>query len=69
MESYLMYQRIVPRITYERPELPVFPIHDSLATLEGQENYVQEIMKQEISRAIHINPHFKIEQWDRGLLV
>ncbi|HMH24164.1 MAG TPA: hypothetical protein VK563_20415 [Puia sp.] len=63
MESYLMFNKILPRIEYERPDLPLFAIHDSLVTIRGNEEYVEQIMKQEIHKAIGIQPHFKRECW------
>jgi len=63
IESYIMYHKIVPRITYERPDLPIFPIHDSLVVTEGNEAYVEQIMSEEIQKAIGIRPHFKRDHW------
>jgi len=69
MESYLMFHKILPRIAYERPNMPIFSIHDSLVVTEGNEAYVEQVMFEEIQKAIGINPHFKMERWTPDRLV
>ena len=62
-----MFHRILPRIATDRPDLPVFSIHDSLVTTKGNEEYIEGVMFEELHGAIDIRPHFKKEYWTRGI--
>ena len=64
LESHLMLLVISKRIAKERPTLPIFTIHDSIVTTEGNELYVQQIMKEELEKAIGFAPKFSIEEWN-----
>lgn len=68
IESYIMYYRIMPRITVERPDLPIIPIHDSIATLRGEEGYIEQVMCEELEECLGFPPHFKHEIWDKATL-
>lgn len=63
IESTLILKHIVPRIASERPDLPIFTIHDSVVTTEGNEGYVEQVMREEIIRLTGLNPKFGIENW------
>ncbi|MFC5193628.1 hypothetical protein ACFPIK_17780 [Algoriphagus aquatilis] len=63
IESTLVLKHIVPRIASERPDLPIFTIHDSLVTTVGNEAYVERIMREEIERLTGLQPRFGIEYW------
>jgi hypothetical protein len=63
IESTLIIKHIVPRIASERPDLPIFTIHDSVVTTEGNEAYVERIMREEIERLTGLNPKFGVEKW------
>jgi hypothetical protein len=63
LESFLFLQVITKRIFKERPNLPIFTIHDSIATTEGNEDYVKLVMQDELKRATGYTPTLKIEYW------
>lgn len=67
IESYLVLERVCGKITEERPEIPIFTIHDSIITTAGNENYVQSIMEDELKRSIGNAPQFSIEQWQKEM--
>jgi hypothetical protein len=64
IESTLILKHIVPRIASERPDLPIFTIHDSVVTLAGDEGYVEQVMREEIMRLTGLTPKFGIERWE-----
>lgn len=64
IESTLILKHIVPRIASERPDLPIFTIHDSVATTVGNEEYIKRVMGEEIERLTGLQPKFGIEYWD-----
>ncbi|MES2431805.1 MAG: hypothetical protein V4556_12800 [Bacteroidota bacterium] len=68
IESYLILERICQRINKEKPELPLFTIHDSIITTLGNEDYVKSIMEDELIKAIGIAPQFSIEFWQQELV-
>ncbi|RCR67503.1 hypothetical protein [Larkinella punicea] len=45
IESEIFLNRIARRIAQERPDLPIFTIHDSIVTTVGNETYVKMIMR------------------------
>jgi hypothetical protein len=63
LESMVVLDRITKRIAKERPKLPIYTIHDSITTTVGNEEYVQNVMKEEIQKAIGIVPALSIEFW------
>lgn len=63
IESHIMYQKVVTRITKEREYLPIFTLHDSIVTLKGHEDYIENVMKEEFSKCLGFNPHFKRDYW------
>lgn len=64
LESYMMLLVITKRIARERPKLPIFTIHDSIVTTEGNEEYVRQVVEQEMKMAIGIAPKLSIENWE-----
>ena len=50
IESIIMIETVARRIAVERPELPFFTIHDSIATTKGNEQYIKQVMEEEIQR-------------------
>jgi hypothetical protein len=63
IESKLVLDRIAKRIAHERPELPIFTIHDSVITTVGNESYIERIMKEEMERTLGIIPSLATEYW------
>ncbi len=64
IESDVIIQNVVPRISRERPELPIFTIHDSIVTTLGNEQYVSDIIQQEILRLTGLQAKLGIEYWN-----
>jgi hypothetical protein len=63
IEAELFLNRIARRICKEEPGLPIFTLHDSIVTIDGYQDYVQEVMRDELYRATGVEPHFKQEEW------
>ena len=62
-ETKLIIENIAKRISSERSYLPIFTIHDSIATLQGEEAYVIKVMQQEIRRLAGLRADIGIEVW------
>lgn len=64
IESEIILHRCCKRIWEEcNHQVPVFTIHDSIATTVEFVEYVKTIMKEELTKAIGIAPTLEIEQW------
>ncbi|MBN1134614.1 MAG: hypothetical protein JXA38_06865 [Methanosarcinaceae archaeon] len=63
IESHIVLDRICRRITKERPNLPIFTIHDNVITTIGDEDYIETVMREELTLCIGYEPRFKIEYW------
>ncbi|GAB3903318.1 hypothetical protein GCM10028803_31550 [Larkinella knui] len=63
IEAEVFLNRIVARITQERPEVPLFSIHDCLGTTEQNAEYVKHTMIEELKRSIGVVPDLKTEVW------
>jgi hypothetical protein len=66
IESKLFLDRIAGRIAQERPELPIFTIHDSITTTLGNESYVERIMEEETIKAIGVRPSIEASTWSQS---
>jgi hypothetical protein len=64
IESAIMIGAVASRIAKERPDLPFFTIHDSIATTEGNEEYVAKIVMEEIIKLTNLTVKLGIEIWD-----
>ena len=60
IESYLVLDVICKRISTEYPDLPIYTIHDSIATASSNENKVEYIMREELTQNIGITPNLKL---------
>jgi hypothetical protein len=63
LESMVVLDRIAKRISKECPKLPIYTIHDSITTTVANEEYVQNVIMEEIQNAIGIIPSLSIEYW------
>ncbi len=63
IESYLILNVICKRISREYPDLPIYTLHDSIATTSGNENKIEVIMREELTKHIGIAPHLKYDYW------
>ena len=63
IESFLVVEVISRRLAQERPEMPLFTIHDSIVCPKGNEEYVQAVMAEEIQKYTGMIPQFGLEYW------
>jgi ubiquinone biosynthesis protein Coq4 len=63
IESKLILDHVAKRISKERPLMPIFTIHDSVACPVGHEAYVEEVIREEMEKAIGVIPTLKFEYW------
>jgi hypothetical protein len=68
IESHLILQVATKRIARERPRLPIFTIHDSIATTQGNENYVKRVLEEELFKATGYLPKLSTELWHPSLM-
>ncbi len=67
IEAQIVLNRIGGRISRERPDQPLFSIHDSLCVPVGHEAYLQRVMVEELERAVGLKPSVKVEVWGGGV--
>ena len=63
-EADLFLNKICKRISDTYPDAPLFTIHDSVVTTLEYQQVVQDIVKDEIHKAINIVPVLNIEKWE-----
>lgn len=63
IESKLMLDHVARRIARERPEMPLYTIHDSIVCPVGNEDYVAQVIREEMNKAIGVTPTLKYEYW------
>lgn len=61
IESLIMIQNVAVRISKERPELPIFTIHDSVVTTVGNEEYVSAVIQEEVFKLTGLKASLGIE--------
>ena len=65
IESEIILHRCCKRIWEEgNQQIPVFTIHDSIATTTEHVEYVKRVMKEELFKAIGVFPTLSIEYWN-----
>jgi len=64
LESILMIELISRRIAAEKPHLPFFTVHDSIATFPEEVPYVKQVIKEEFNRYLEIVPKLSLEKWE-----
>lgn len=64
IESEIIIERVTKRISREKPELPIFTIHDSVVTIQGNENYVARIIEEEVKKATGLDVKLGFEYWN-----
>jgi predicted ATP-dependent Lon-type protease len=64
IESEIIIQRVTKRISIEKPNLPIFTIHDSVATLQGSEKYVSSVIEEEVKNATGLDVKLGLEYWN-----
>lgn len=69
VESEIILHRCCKRIWDEgEHKVPVFTIHDSIATTAENVKFVRNIMDEELTKAAGVHPHFKTELWSESNL-
>ena len=64
IESDIIIRNASKRISIEKPNLPIFTIHDSIATIQGNENYISDIIKEEVFQLTGLNAKIGLEYWN-----
>ena len=69
VESEIILHRCCKRIWAEgEHQVPVFTIHDSIATTSEYVEFVRNIMDEELTKAAGVHPNFKTEVWSESNL-
>ena len=61
IESNVIVELAAKRLSQESPHLPIFTVHDSIATTEGNEVYVSKVIREEIFKFTGLNAKLGIE--------
>jgi len=61
IESYLVIEKTCKRLSIEYPGIPLFTIHDSILTAEGNEYTVDNILREEIKKYIGYQPRTRLK--------
>jgi hypothetical protein len=64
IESWLILDKISERISNERPNIPIFTIHDSIVTTLGNEEYVTSVMTEVFNHYVGTSPRFDVKVYD-----
>lgn len=69
IESEIILHRCCKRIWEEcNHQIPVFTIHDSIATTMAHCEYVKKVMEEELAKAIGMPPTLEVEYWESNHL-
>ncbi len=63
LEAHIILKKVCLRISIENPEMPIFTIHDSVVCPVGFEDYVSNVIKEEMFISIGLVPSTKYEYW------
>lgn len=63
IESYLMLEKVCKQISREKPDLPIFTIHDNVITIVGYEEYIASVIKSVLRDYVGYEPGVGIEPW------
>lgn len=64
LESILIIEVVAKRIAAEKPNLPFYTVHDSIATIHSEVAYVKQVIKEEFNNYLGIIPKLGVERWD-----
>lgn len=64
LESILIIEVVSRRIAAEKPNLPFYTVHDSIATIPSEVDYIKQVIKEEFNNYLGIVPKLGIERWD-----
>ncbi len=63
LEASLIVDRITRKLTEQHPDMPLFTIHDSIATTKHYVPIVEQFIKDELQEFFGISPRLSIEHW------
>lgn len=63
-ESYLVLHNVCVDIHKNYPDIPIFTIHDSIATTESNSEIVLEIFKKNLQKIMGITPSLNVDIWE-----
>jgi len=63
VESHVVLKIICGRIAAEKPNLPIFTIHDSIVTTVGNEDYVKQVMLSVLQEKVGAAPRLELQYW------
>lgn len=63
LESYIVLNIITKKIARRYPNIPLFTIHDSVATTSQYKDVVYKFMEDELTKAVGYPPKLKLEYW------
>lgn len=64
LEADLFLNKCCKIISENRPDIPLFTLHDSIITTEENIEYVESIILQVLTESIGVKPKLKIERWE-----
>jgi hypothetical protein len=64
LESTIMIEFVSRRIASDKPDLPFFTIHDSIATFQEEVEYVKRVIEEEFNSLLGIKVEVGIERWE-----
>ena len=65
LEAKLVLHTACKIISEERPEIPLYTLHDSIITTKGNEEFVYQVLYDVLLNAIGIPPTLKYEKWEK----
>lgn len=68
LEAEVVLHRACKDIAHLRPEIPMFTVHDSIATTGPHYNFVEEVLAKHLEAVVGAAPKIKGEEWDDTLL-
>jgi hypothetical protein len=63
IESEIILKRIATRIAKEKPDVPIFTLHDNVVTVEEEGKYVYKVVKDEFMAITGLKPSLRQEIW------
>jgi len=64
LEADLFLNKCCKIISENKPDIPLFTLHDSIITTEENIEYVESIILQVLTESIGVKPKLKIERWE-----
>ena len=63
LESTVIIEVVAKRIAAEKPNLPIFTVHDSISTIPSEVEYVKQLIKAEFNKYLGVAPKLGVERW------